>query len=466
MPKQQSRTSYLCRSCGSRSIKWAGRCPSCGEWGTLEETSGAPASHLLGGAPEPQELSRISARDYHRLKLPFEEINRVLGGGIVPGSLVLLGGDPGIGKSTLLLQIADAVARDGGSVAYVSGEESAHQLWLRAQRLGVTGENLFILPETDLDRVLQRLDQLQPKLVGVDSIQTMYLEGVESGAGSLVQVRDCALRLMRWAKEKSAVPVFITGHVTKEGMVAGPRTLEHMVDVVAYLEGEALGSYRVLRCTKNRFGSTNEIAVLEMREQGLVEVPNPSQVFLSGRSGEAVGSAVASTLEGTRPLLVEIQALVHPTMYGTPRRTTNGLDFNRLILICAVLSRQAGLPLATHDVIANVAGGLKLQEPAVDLALAMAIASSYHDRPIREGMVLVGEVGLSGELRPAAAPERRIAEASRLGFSQMLVPAKTNLADGGLIPGMEILKASTVREAIRLALVQVPHRAPKVGTSQ
>jgi DNA repair protein RadA/Sms len=476
VPKQQPKTSYLCRACGARTVKWAGRCPTCGEWGTLEEA----VTHTSSSRTAPltaEELSKVSTQDYPRLVLPFAEVNRVLGGGIVPGSLVLIGGDPGIGKSTLLLHLADAVARTGQRVAYISGEESAHQLRLRAQRLGIEGYNLFVLAETALGRVLDTLDSLRPRLVIVDSIQTMYLEEMESGAGSVAQVRECCLRLLQWAKEKKEVPVFLTGHVTKEGTVAGPRTLEHMVDAVAYLEGDAFGPYRILRCTKNRFGSTNEIAVLEMREAGLVEVSNPSQVFLSQRARGATGSAVVPVLEGTRPLLVEVQALVHPTPYGTPRRTANGLDFNRLILVCAVLTRQAGIPLATQDVIANVAGGLRLHEPAADLAAALAIASSAHNAPVKEGLAVVGEVGLAGELRPVLGLERRIAEAARLGFTTVLIPSGSELPPvvsssnppGVSFNGVELARVGSVREALRQGLVGGVRRARQVaetGTSE
>ena len=384
-----------------------------------------------------------------RLPLPLTELNRVLGGGVVAGSLVLIGGDPGIGKSTLLLQVSALVAKARGKVAYVSGEETLSQIRLRAERLGIKGEGLYLLAETELDVILSQLERLSPSLAVIDSIQAVSLPELDTATGSITQVRECTLRLMHWAKQ-NGVPVFIAGHVTKDGAIAGPRVLEHIVDVVLYLEGEPFSAYRLLRGVKNRFGSTNEVGVFEMKEQGLVEVDNPSLAFLSQRQAEAVGSTVVPTLEGTRPLLVEIQALTTPTAFGLPRRTANGVDFNRLLLIAAVLTKRVGLRLANQDIIVNVTGGLKIEEPAADLGIALAIASSFRDVGADPNLVVVGEVGLSGELRTVPQLERRVAEAARLGFERCLVPKA-----GGRISklkNIELITVSTLREAIGVGL--------------
>jgi len=447
-----SRTIFVCQNCGKESLKWLGRCPNCQEWNSFEETvvsTAAPASISAMGNP-PQELSRVITGTSDRLPLPLSEFNRVLGGGVVAGSLVLIGGDPGIGKSTILLQVSALAAQAGGKVAYVSGEESLSQIRLRAERLGVSGERLYLLAETDLGAILSHLEQLAPSLVIIDSIQAVSLPELDSAAGSVGQVKECTLRLMHWAKP-NAVPVFIAGHVTKDGAIAGPRVLEHIVDVVLYLEGEPFSAYRVLRGVKNRFGSTNEVGVFEMKEQGLVEVDNPSKAFLSQRWREAVGSAVVPTLEGSRPLLVEIQALTTPTSFGLPRRTANGIDFNRLLLITAVLTKRAGLKLGNQDIIANVTGGLKIAEPAADLGIALAIASSARDVAVDPGLVVVGEVGLSGELRAVSQLERRVAEAARLGFERCLVP-KTG-AQIKAPKNIKLVPVSTLREAIKVGLV-------------
>jgi DNA repair protein RadA/Sms len=382
--------------------------------------------------------------------LPFDEFNRVLGGGIVPGSLILTSGDPGIGKSTLLLQISAMVAEWGGKVVYVSGEESPYQVKLRADRLNITGEGLHVLPETDLEAILKQMEELSPALGVIDSIQTVCLRDLEGAPGSISQVRGCALRMMQWAKA-SAVPLFLIGHVTKEGAIAGPKVLEHIVDVVLYLEGESFSAYRLLRVVKNRFGSINEVGIFEMRDLGLVEVDNPSQVFLSHRLKETVGSVVAATLEGTRPLLVEIQALTTPTSSGLPRRNANGIDYNRLLLIVAVLTRRAGLRLFNQDIIVNVVGGLKVNEPAMDLAVAVAIASSLSDKEVDPNMVVMGEVGLSGEVRGVPQLERRLGDAVRQGFTCCLCP---RVSLSGLVPprGMEVLAVDSLKEALNMAL--------------
>jgi len=410
----------------------------------------APAKSAISTKPA-RELSQVSIESTDRFTIAISEFNRVLGGGVVPGSLILIGGDPGIGKSTLLLQISALIAGVHGRVVYVSGEETAHQTKLRAQRLGISGENLFLLAETDLEAILSQIEGLSPSMVAIDSIQSVYLPQLETTPGSITQVRECTMRLMHWAK-LSGVPVFIIGHVTKDGAIAGPKTLEHIVDVVLYLEGEPFSAHRLLRCVKNRFGSTNEIGVFEMKREGLVEVENPSQVFLSQRVGETVGSAVVPVLEGSRPLLVEIQALTNPTSFGLPRRTANGVDFGRLLLIVAVLSKRVSLKLGNQDVLVNVTGGLKVEEPAADLGIAMAIASSFRDMSVDPELVAVGEVGLSGEIRAVPQLDRRINEAARLGFKKCLVPgasARVSPVPGGI----EIIPVSTVREAIRVGLV-------------
>jgi len=448
----KSRTIFVCQNCGKESLKWLGRCPNCQAWNSFEETvvSAATPIPIADLSNPPRELSQIAADSSDRLPLPLGELNRVLGGGLVSGSLVLMGGEPGIGKSTLLLQVSALVAQAGGKVAYVSGEETLSQIRLRAERLGVSGERLYLLAETDLNVILSHLEQLEPSLVVIDSIQAVSLPELESAAGSIGQVRECTLRLMHWAKP-GAVPVFVAGHVTKDGAIAGPRVLEHIVDVVLYLEGEPFSAYRVLRGVKNRFGSTNEVGVFEMKQEGLIEVDNPSKAFLAQRLEEAVGSAVVPTLEGSRPLLVEIQALTTPTAFGLPRRTANGVDFNRLLLITAVLTKRVGLKLGNQDIIVNVTGGLKVGEPAADLGIALAIASSARDVSVDPGLVAAGEVGLSGELRAVSQLERRVAEAARLGFKRCLVP-KTS-APIKAPKDIQLLTAATLREAIRVGLV-------------
>jgi DNA repair protein RadA/Sms len=453
--RSDKRTVFVCQQCGKESLKWLGRCPNCQQWNSfVEKTVDAPAisSPSISPVSPPQELSQVVIEAADRFPLPLAEFNRVLGGGLVSGSLMLIGGDPGIGKSTLLLQISALVAEARGKVVYVSGEETLHQIKLRAERLGVKGEKLYLLAETNLEVVLNQIEQLQPSLVVIDSIQTVYLPELDAAPGSITQVRECTLRLMQWAK-LSAVPTFITGHVTKDGAIAGPRALEHIVDMVLYLEGESFSAYRLLRCVKNRFGSTNEIGVFEMKEQGLIEVDNPSQVFLSQRQGETIGSAVVPTLEGSRPLLAEIQALTNPTSFGLPRRTANGVDFGRLLLITAVLSRRVGLKLGSQDIIANVTGGLKIGEPAADLGIAMAIASSFRDVGVDPQLVAVGEVGLSGELRAVSQLDRRVSEAARLGFKRCLVP-KVGSRISPAPKDIELIPASTLREAIGIGLVR------------
>ena len=454
LDKSSAKTIFVCQQCGKESPKWLGRCPDCQQWNSFVETrvlAVTPARISTLENP-PQELSQVAVETTDRLSLPLTEFNRVLGGGIVSGSLVLIGGEPGIGKSTLLLQVSALIVQARGKVVYVSGEETQPQIKLRAERLGVKGEKLYILAETDVEVILSQIEQLQPSLVVVDSIQTVYLPELGAAPGSVTQVRECTLRLMRWAK-LNGVPVFIAGHVTKDGAIAGPRVLEHIVDAVLYFEGEPFSAYRLLRGVKNRFGSTNEVGVFEMKEQGLVEVENPSKVFISQRPSEAIGSVVVSTIEGSRPLLVEIQALTTYTSFGYPRRTANGVDFNRLLLVTAVLTQRLGLRLGNQDIMVNVTGGLKISEPAADLGIALAIASSFRDSIVDPNMVAIGEVGLSGELRSASQLDRRVAEAARLGFRRCLVP---KVGSGVSRPpkDIELIPVSTVREAISSALVK------------
>ncbi|MBM3141542.1 MAG: DNA repair protein RadA [Chloroflexi bacterium] len=460
MNKPKSKTVFVCQQCGKESPKWLGRCPGCQEWNSFVETvvtaSSQVTTWLYTEENAPRELSKLKTEAYPRLSFPFTEFNRVLGGGLVTGSLVLVGGDPGIGKSTLLLQASSAVAERGGTVLYVSGEESSQQVKLRSERLGIGGDRLYILPETNLEVILGRLGELSPNLVVVDSVQTVYIEELTGAPGSVGQIRECTLRLMRWAK-RAGIPVLITGHVTKDGAIAGPRVLEHIVDVVLYLEGETFSSYRILRSTKNRFGSSNEVGIFEMSGGGLIEVSNPSEAFLASHCDGAVGSAVVPTFEGSRPLLVEIQALTSPASFAPPRRIANGVDFNRLLLIAAVLTRRAGVNLSNQDVITNVIGGMKIGEPAADLGIALAIASSHRDARVAQGLVALGEVGLSGELRAVPQLERRLSEAARLGFKRCLIPEASSKLSFDM-KGIELLKAGTVAEALRLGLVRPPRK--------
>ncbi|MBM3118641.1 MAG: DNA repair protein RadA [Chloroflexi bacterium] len=460
MNKPKSKAVFICQQCGKESPKWLGRCPGCQEWNSFVETVVTAPAHtatwLYSEENVPQELSHLTTETSPRLVFPLAELNRVLGGGLVFGSLVLVGGDPGIGKSTLLLQASSAVAEKGDRVVYVSGEESSQQIKLRSERLRIGGDRLYILPETNIEVILGRLSELSPNLVVVDSIQTVYLEEMTGAPGSVTQIRECTLRLMRWAK-RAEIPVLITGHVTKDGTIAGPRVLEHIVDVVLYLEGETFSSYRILRSNKNRFGSTNEVGVFEMSGGGLVEVANPSEAFLVSHRDGAVGSAVVPTFEGSRPLLVEIQALTSLASFGPPRRIANGVDFNRLLLIAAVLTRRAGVNLSNQDIITNVIGGLRIGEPAADLGIALAIASSHRDAQVVPGLAVLGEVGLSGELRSVPQLERRIAEAARLGFKRCLIPdALSKLTSS--VRSIELVTASTVAEALRSGLVRQPRK--------
>ncbi|MDR7543946.1 MAG: DNA repair protein RadA [Armatimonadota bacterium] len=424
MTTDRIRTRYVCQQCGHESAKWLGRCPACGEWNTLvEEPEAPPARPARRPAAQPVSVAEAPVTAETRTPTGSAELDRVLGGGVVAGSVVLVGGDPGVGKSTLLMQLADRVARGENRVLYVSAEESIPQTKLRAERLGVVAPALLLLAESDLDVILETAARLRPAVLIIDSIQTVFRGDVASSPGSVVQVRECAASIVRMAKEYG-IATFIVGHVTKEGTLAGPRVMEHLVDAVLSFEGDRHHAYRVLRATKNRFGSTNEIGVFEMAGAGLVDVPNPSAAFLSERATSAPGSAVVCAIEGTRPLLVEIQALTTPTHFGMPRRTAAGVDYNRMLVLLAVLERRAGLHLATQDVYVSVAGGIAVDEPAADLGIAAAVASSLRNRPVDPQTIVIGEVGLAGEIRVVPQLAKRLAEAVRLGFQRAVVPRR------------------------------------------
>lgn len=444
----KTKTFYSCQNCGYQSAKWLGKCPDCNSWNTLAEEIalkiGQPTAATF---PEtsPLPINEVTGEAEERLSCGISEFDRVLGGGLVAGSLVLIGGDPGIGKSTLLLQATNHLANAVGSVLYVSGEESAQQVRLRGSRMGVSAAGLFILTETSLEKIVMHVHRLKPKALVVDSIQTMFTSALESAPGSVSQVRETAGRFMMLAKG-SGIPVFLVGHVTKDGSIAGPRVLEHMVDTVLYFEGDAGHPFRILRAVKNRFGSTNEIGVFEMKEAGLSEVKNPSELFLSERPLGVSGSVVVATLEGSRPLLVELQALVSASPLGMPRRTTIGVDHNRLALLVAVLEKKVGLNLSGQDIFLNVAGGVKLNEPAADLGMVVAVASSHLDKTVDPQTLLLGEVGLAGEVRGIIQAEMRIREAAKLGFSRCLLPGG-NLKQVK-VNGMELIGVRTVEEAL------------------
>ncbi len=451
----KSHTLWVCQACGRKSPRQMGRCPGCGEWNTMVEVmeERAPVSPALASRGEPRPLSDVATEGLDRLAMPMEEFSRVLGGGLVPGSLVLVGGEPGIGKSTLLTQVAALVAQTARRpVLYVSGEESARQIKMRTNRLGLQTGGVFVLTETSLEAILHHADRLEPVMLVVDSVQTVTAADLTSAAGSISQVREAAARFQWWAKSSGAA-VFLVGHVTKEGAIAGPKVLEHIVDTVLYLEGDPFHTYRLLRATKNRFGATSEVGVFEMREEGMIEVSNPSEAFLAERMVNAPGSAIAVTMEGTRPLLVEIQALTSHSSFGHPRRTANGVDFNRLLLIAAVLSRRVGLRLFDQDVFANVVGGLQIGEPAADLAIAVAIGSSVRERPVAADLALVGEVGLSGEVRAVGQLTARLKEAAKLGFRRCILPKTARRAHLQVPKELELIPVRSVAEALEKALV-------------
>jgi DNA repair protein RadA/Sms len=442
------KTLFTCQKCGYQSAKWLGRCPDCDSWNSLVEEvqyKGSPSPGETGVSAAPVSFTEITGETEMRLPTGIAEFDRVLGGGLVAGSLVLIGGNPGIGKSTLLLQAMDLLAKTAGDVLYVSGEESARQIRLRGGRLGVAAGALYILAETSLEKILAQIHRMKPRAVVVDSIQTVFTAALESAPGSVSQVRESAGRLMLLAKE-SGIPVLLVGHVTKDGAIAGPRILEHMVDTVLYFEGDTGHPFRILRAVKNRFGSTNEIGVFEMQDAGLVEVKNPSELFLAERPLGVSGSVVTAAIEGSRPLLVEMQALVTGSPLGMPRRTTIGVDHNRLALLVAVLEKKVGLSLTGQDIFLNVAGGVKLNEPAADLGMVAAVASSHLDKTVDPHCLVIGEVGLAGEVRGITQPELRIKEAAKFGFRRCFLPAG-NLKQVK-VKGMELVGVRTVEEAL------------------
>jgi DNA repair protein RadA/Sms len=451
----KAKTVFYCTECGNETPKWAGRCPACGQWNTLVESplesksdkstrgkSGARSRSL------PKQLKELDSQEEIRFSTGIGELDRVLGGGAVRGSLVLVGGEPGIGKSTLLLQICNLMKDE--KILYVTGEESQRQLKLRAQRLGVKGEGLYVLAETDLNSTVQAAEELLPTVLIIDSIQTLYNSELDSAPGSVSQVKDCTMSIMQLAKELG-ITVFVVGHVNKEGAIAGPKVLEHMVDCVLYFEGERNMAYRILRAAKNRFGSTNEIGVFEMADNGLIEVANPSEMLLAGRPENSPGTCVACVIEGTRPILAEIQALVTPSGFNVARRNSNGIDYNRAMLLLAVLEKRGGMAVSGCDAYINVIGGLQLDEPAADLATVLAIASSFRDRPIGSDVAAIGEVGLTGEIRAVTAINQRLAETSRLGFKRCVLPLRVR---GDIIrpAGLELISVRNIRDAISAVL--------------
>lgn len=442
---------FFCQNCGHEENKWLGQCPMCKEWNTFVEepvSFSKPASAKQIKDAEVVALKHVETDQEERIKTKIEELDRVLGGGIVPGSLLLVGGDPGIGKSTLLLQVCQRLCEDKHQVLYISGEESLKQIKLRANRMGEFTEDLLLLCETNLEIVKNVIQKRKPEVVIIDSIQTMYSEEVASAPGSVSQVRESTNVFMQLAKGLG-ISIFIVGHVTKEGTVAGPRVLEHMVDTVLYFEGDRHASYRILRGVKNRFGSTNEIGVFEMRQNGLVEVENPSEFMLNGKPENASGSVVACSMEGTRPILIEIQALVCSSNFGMPRRTAAGTDYNRVNLLMAVLEKRVGIHLSNYDAYVNIAGGIKMNEPAVDLGIVMAIVSSYKNQPIDEKTIVFGEVGLSGEVRAVNMPEQRVAEAKKLGFTTCIMPEVSREVVKN-IKGIKIIGVKTINEALQV----------------
>ncbi|MGA3058557.1 MAG: DNA repair protein RadA [Candidatus Limnocylindrales bacterium] len=477
MARQQSR--YICQTCGTAHLRWEGQCRTCGEWNTLVETvireaearrrTPRPAAAPRGRPP--QSLNSLRESEPVRMPTGIDEMDRVLGGGLVPGSVVLLGGEPGIGKSTLLLQASAGLALGAGATAgggsaaghvlYATGEESAGQVRLRASRLGLlegpAGERIAVVAETEVGRIVELACELGPTVLVVDSIQTITADELEGPAGSVGQVRECTLRLMEVAKQ-DGVTVIVVGHVTKDGSLAGPKALEHLVDAVLSLEGERTATMRLLRATKNRFGSTEEVGVFEMAESGLAEVSDPGRAFLSATDEHAPGSVAGAAQEGSRPLLVEVQALVAPGGYGSPRRTASGIDANRLALLVAVLGRRAGIGLGSHDVYANLAGGLDLADPGLDLPLALALASSLRDKPVPRDLIAIGEVGLLGELRPVPGLERSLREAARLGFKTAIVP-RSRRSEAPAVKGLEVVAVSNLREAVRRAIGGGPAEA-------
>ncbi len=445
MPKQTKKYLFICQNCGHQSPKWLGRCPECDQWDSFAEELIAKQgrSESLGSMGDPQSVNNISINHEHRIKTGITEFDRTIGGGIVRGSLLLLGGDPGIGKSTLILQVAGRLSDQGLVSLYFSGEESPQQIKLRAERLSICSDSLYILTGTRIEDLFDKITGLKADLLIVDSIQTIYTDALPSAPGSVGQIREVSARLLRWAKE-SGTPTFLIGHVTKDGAIAGPKVLEHLVDTVLYFEGDSSHAFRIIRAVKNRFGSTNEIGVFEMKESGLCEVGNPSRIFLEERPAGAAGSIVIPCLEGTRPLLVEIQALVGASPLGMPRRTSVGIDHNRIALLVAVMGKRMGIEMGDQDIFVNVAGGLRVDEPAADLGIVSAMISSFLDKPVSPNTVIFGEVGLAGEVRGVNQPEARIKEASKMGFSKCIL-SKSNMDSCKKISSMELTGIDSVK---------------------
>lgn len=448
------KTKFICQQCGYETSKWLGKCPSCNEWNSFVEeiydVKEEKKSSLNLSETKIEKLMDVQIQHEHRISTDVEELDRVLGGGIVKGSLVLVGGDPGIGKSTLLIQIANNLSNKGLKVLYASGEESAKQIKIRAERLNIKSDELYILSETNLDIIRNTVEKILPDILIIDSIQTVYNPEISSAPGSVSQVREATHVIMKLAKKQN-IATFIVGHVTKEGSIAGPRVLEHMVDTVLYFEGELYHTYRVLRAVKNRFGSTNEIGMFEMRDIGLVQVKNPSEVLLSGRPTNTSGTIVVPSIEGTRPMLVEIQSLVSSTVFGMPRRVAMGIDYNRVVLMVAVLEKKVGYPLQNYDVYINIVGGLQTKEPAIDLGIICSIASSYRDIAIDPKITVMGEVGLAGEIRTVGFIDKRLKEASKLGFETAIIP-KSNLKDLKDVGRMKVIGVKNVEEALELVM--------------
>ena len=456
----KTKSVYVCTECGYQSAKWLGKCPSCSEWNTLEEqvlvdekkTKGVSTPYSGKSSPAVQ-LNKLEAPEYMRIKTGTDELDRVLGGGLVSGSVVLISGEPGIGKSTLLMQICGTIADEGKKILYVSGEESPSQLKMRANRLGINSENLYIQTETNLDRIVEEISRLNPDIVIADSVQTIYSENSSSMPGSINQVKEASSRLIGIAKNEG-ISIFLVGHVNKDGGIAGPKVLEHMVDAVLHFEGERDHAYRIIRSVKNRFGSTNEIGVFEMTSEGLNEVPNPSEALMAGRPKNVSGNCAVCVIEGTRPIIAEIQALTSTTVFPSPKRTSNGFDYNRLYLLLAVLEKRLGLRFSTHDAYINVIGGLRLSDPAADLPTALSLISCLKDKPLPDDMIAIGEIGLAGECRAVAAAEQRVREAERLGFSRVILPER-NVGKGKLDPSKFTIKIEPVKgifDAISVAL--------------
>ncbi|CAK8054907.1 DNA repair protein RadA [Eupransor demetentiae] len=452
----KAKTQFICSNCGFNSARYLGRCPNCGQWGTFveemiqpENTNRKSRVGLDGHTAKVEKISEVSLENTPKVATQLKELNRVLGGGVVAGSLVLIGGDPGIGKSTLLLQVSGQLAHHG-KVLYVTGEESATQVKMRADRLAVGGEDFYLYPETDMTAIKKQAEELKPDFMVIDSVQTMQEPDLSSAVGSVAQIREVTADLMQLAKTNN-ITIFIVGHVTKDGALAGPKILEHMVDTVLYFEGDRHYKYRILRAVKNRYGATNELGIFEMRDQGLVEVANPSEIFLEERLSGANGSAIVAALEGSRPILVELQALVTPSVFGNAQRTATGLDRNRVSLIMAVLEKRAGLLLQNQDAYLKAAGGVKLDEPAIDLAVAIAIASSYKEKETRPSDVFIGEIGLTGEIRSVADIESRLKEAQKLGFKRVILP-QNNLTGATVPKGIQAIGVTTLKEALQIAL--------------